>query len=472
MVVQKLTIRVAGLALCFGMVLPSQGLAADGYDCLIEPNMVVDVSSSVEGVIERVHVDRSDSVKEGQLLVELEAGVEIAAVNKARARTQMQGDLESRRSSLEFAERRLERIHKLFKKGLVSSNDLDEVETRARLARAELNKAEDEQKLAELELKRAEEALKLRRIRSPFTGVVMDRYKSPGESVEDKPILRLAQLDPLRVELYLPATEFGRIEPGRYAKVFPETNATDATENYLAKVKLVDRVIDAASGTFSVRLEIPNPKHEIPGGLRCTLSFLSKSESAAISKRRSSLESEHRKQASLIETPAEDFAIQLDEDTTDYGRESEASDYNAMDYERKPWASDYGKMDNDREKQSLAAIENDRQTESVASTYEPKSMAAPACWRVGPLADASLIESISNSLEPEVDQLTRREAPALSKNRKQYWLDLQANSERTDSVALNQILTEYHPSLRAVPRNCPKGAVNEYHAAYEPFGRR
>jgi RND family efflux transporter MFP subunit len=445
------------------MVLPSQGLAAEGegYDCLIEPNMVVDVSSSVEGVIERVLVDRSDSVKEGQLLVELEAGVEIAAVNKARARTQMQGDLESRKSSLEFAERRLERIHKLFKKGLVSSNDLDEVETRARLARAELNKAQDEQKLAELELKRAEEAIKLRRIRSPFTGVVMDRYKSPGESVEDKPILRLAQLDPLRVELYLPATDFGRIKPGRYAKVFPETNATDATEHYLAEVKLVDRVIDAASGTFSVRLEIPNPKHEIPGGLRCTLSFVSKAESAAIRERRSRLESEQSEKASTTETPAEDSALESDYNQMDAERETQSSDFNAMDYDRQPWASDYNAMDYERESQA-----------AVASTYEPQPDAPLACWRVGPLADESLIESISNSLEQEVERVTRREAPRLGQNRKQYWLYLQGNSERTNSVALNRILAEYHPQLRAVPRDCPKRKAGEYHAAYWASDRR
>ena len=441
MSMQQLSIRFAGLALCCGMALPSQGIAEQGYDCLIEPNMVVDVSSSVEGVIERVHVDRSDSVKEGQLLVELEAGVEIAAVNKARARTQMQGDLQSRQSSLEFAERRLERIHKLFKKGLVSSNDLDEVETRVRLARAELNKAQDEQKLAELELKRAEEALKLRRIRSPFTGVVMDRYKSPGESVEDKPILRLAQLDPLRVELYLPATEFGLIKPGRYAKVFPETNATDPTEHYLAEVKLVDRVIDAASGTYSVRLEIPNPKHEIPGGLRCTLSFLSESESAAIRKRRSRLESEQTEEASTTETPAEDSSLESDYDVMDAERETRVSDSSAMDFERESQAA-------------------------VASKYDPEPVAPPACWRVGPLADESLIERISNSLEPEVDRLTRREGPALSQNRKQYWLDLQGDSERIDGQGLNRILAEYHPQLRAVPRDCPKGAANEYHAGY------
>jgi len=42
---------------------------------------------------------------------------------------------------------------------------------------------------------------------------------------------------------------------------------------YTAKVVIVDRVIDAASGTFGVRLEIPNPKYELPAGLKCRVIF-------------------------------------------------------------------------------------------------------------------------------------------------------------------------------------------------------
>jgi multidrug efflux pump subunit AcrA (membrane-fusion protein) len=42
---------------------------------------------------------------------------------------------------------------------------------------------------------------------------------------------------------------------------------------YKVKVTIVDRVIDAASGTFGVRLELPNPKYRLPAGLKCKVSF-------------------------------------------------------------------------------------------------------------------------------------------------------------------------------------------------------
>lgn len=42
---------------------------------------------------------------------------------------------------------------------------------------------------------------------------------------------------------------------------------------YEASVKVVDRVIDAASGTFGVRLQLPNPGYRVPAGVKCRVRF-------------------------------------------------------------------------------------------------------------------------------------------------------------------------------------------------------
>ena len=65
--------------------------AADysGYDCLIEPNAVVDVTTREDGVIEEVSVRRGDTIKKGQDLARLESNVEKVAVDIARARAGM-----------------------------------------------------------------------------------------------------------------------------------------------------------------------------------------------------------------------------------------------------------------------------------------------------------------------------------------------------------------------------------------------
>ena len=54
------------------------------------------------------------------------------------------------------------------------------------------------------------------------------------------------------------------------ADVYPEL---PAGSKYKATVVVIDRVIDAASGTFSLFLDLPNPDHTIPGGLRCRVRF-------------------------------------------------------------------------------------------------------------------------------------------------------------------------------------------------------
>ena len=42
---------------------------------------------------------------------------------------------------------------------------------------------------------------------------------------------------------------------------------------HTATVKVIDRVFDAASGTFGVRLELPNKRGIVPGGIRCQVEF-------------------------------------------------------------------------------------------------------------------------------------------------------------------------------------------------------
>ena len=124
---------------------------------------------------------------------------------------------------------------------------------------------------AQLELLRAEETLRRHTIRSPIDGVVVQRYLSPGESVRFQPMLRLAQINPLRVEVIVPVSAFGRIQIGQRAIIHPEEPMVG---NYEAEVTIVDRVADAASGTFRVALDLPNPDYSLPSGLKCMVQFL------------------------------------------------------------------------------------------------------------------------------------------------------------------------------------------------------
>ena len=105
-----------------------------------------------------------------------------------------------------------------------------------------------------------------------------------GEYIEHKPILKLAQLNPLRVEVVAPVTYFGRNKTGVHAQVNTEYGSF---EDLVAKVVVVDRVVDAASGTFGIRLELQNEDNQVPGGLKCTVRFFNEAEEAEYARRSS-----------------------------------------------------------------------------------------------------------------------------------------------------------------------------------------
>ena len=245
---------------------------AEEFDCLIEARQTVEIRSPVEGLVESVKVQRGDLVRKGQLIVELESGPERAALNIARARAAMTGPVDAAQARVEFAKTKEKRQEELSRQKFVSPSVLDEARTERKLAESELQVAMENQKLAQLEVQRAEAVLQLHVIRSPFDGVVVDRLLDPGEFATTnikEPILKLAEIDPLNVEVVLPATLFGRIRKGDRAEVVPETSDRYSP----AQVSIVDRVIDGASGTFGVRLDLRNPGGAIPAGARCRLRF-------------------------------------------------------------------------------------------------------------------------------------------------------------------------------------------------------
>jgi RND family efflux transporter MFP subunit len=247
-----------------------EGARAEDFDCLIEPNVVASVAFAVEGQIESVAVDRGDLVRSGQVLARLESGVEKATLDLAAARVELEAALKSNEVRLEFGVRRFVRTQEMFRKDLVPIKEMDEAETAKVLAEVGVLEAKENRRLAELELVRSREVLQQKVLRSPISGVVMERLLTPGEYAKT-PVLKLAEIDPLRVEVIVPVAQLNRVTIGTRAEIVPEAPVGGT---YGARVKVVDRVVDAASGTFGVRLELPNPGHRLPAGLKCRVRFL------------------------------------------------------------------------------------------------------------------------------------------------------------------------------------------------------
>jgi len=241
-------------------------------DCIVEPSEVVELGSSVPGILNRTLVERNDFVNEGEVVAELDSRVERATLELASARAKMETSLKLRRENAAFGQRTKKRNQKLFNESTISAQDMDKVKTETYIAQLQAQQEEDNKHIAELEAVRALQSLNQRIVKSPISGVVTEKYKSVGEYVEAEPVYRIANLDPLHVELIVPTEHLGAIERGMKAQIQLQLDS-HADQSYVAVVKSVHRVADAASGTFGVLLLMPNSGLRIPSGVRCSLEF-------------------------------------------------------------------------------------------------------------------------------------------------------------------------------------------------------
>ena len=261
--------RLFSSLVLFAPALAATAQPGPGFECLIEPSQVIDMRTTVEGLIEKVHVRRGDAVRRGQVLAELQSRAERLAVESARFRARMEGQIETAENRVAYASKKLGRAEELQKEQMITAQARDEADAELRLANAELKAAHENRELARIEHQRAVEQLAMRTLTSPFDGVVLDRMLNPGDLAESgtgrKPVLRLAQIDPLRVDIVLPASLFGKVRAGTRVVIVPQGGGV----RHVAAVRMVDRVVDAASGTLVARVELPNPAGTVPSGVRC-----------------------------------------------------------------------------------------------------------------------------------------------------------------------------------------------------------
>lgn len=209
--------------------------------CMLEPSKKVAVSSPIASVINDIPVKRGQKVKRGQLLFALRSGIERANVSLAEAKAN-------------FAQRSAKRNEELYGDDLLSSHERDEIET--------------EMLVAAMELEVKKEELAMRSIYSTVDGVVIERHNNAGEYVSTNPVVEVAVLDPLYAEVLMPFERFSDFSKGQEMAIslpFP-INST-----HKAKITIIDPIIDSASGTFRMRLELPNKGYAIPAGVSCQL---------------------------------------------------------------------------------------------------------------------------------------------------------------------------------------------------------
>jgi RND family efflux transporter MFP subunit len=266
--------RLAGLAVVIALAVgPANAVAGENLraECVITPSMEVKLASAVSGLLTLVPVARGDIVSAGEVVAVIESRGQEVELELAELRAASAIEVEIAKARLKLARERAQRVSMLFDRAVVSQERLQELRAEQQLAELEQQQAQMNHRAAQLQKELAAVNLALRSIKSPIDGLVVKRLLSPGEFVhQEAQVLHLAQMDPLYVEAYLPATMLPLVIKGGSATVYPQEPVGGA---YAAEVSVVDHLLDAASGTFGVRLELPNPDRRLPAGLRCEVVF-------------------------------------------------------------------------------------------------------------------------------------------------------------------------------------------------------
>jgi RND family efflux transporter MFP subunit len=240
------------------------------FDCVIDPSEVVKLGSPIPGVLAEVKVNRGDAVTRGQPVAALESAIEAATVRLNQFRAESTAKIQAQEERLKLARSRVERYGN--PRGLVVTQDkFEEIQAEARVAEQELLREQQDKQNAQLELERSQATLDQRTIHSTIDGIVTEKKLSAGEFVNQEGyVVSLSRLDPLYVEVFLPVIYYKQVRVGMEGSVHP---APPIENTYAATISVVDHVFDPASGTFGVRLTLPNPGNTLPGGQRCKVTF-------------------------------------------------------------------------------------------------------------------------------------------------------------------------------------------------------
>lgn len=216
------------------------------------------VASEVAGLVVELRAQEGDTVRRGQTVVRLRRKTLEFRLAESRA------DLKEAEARLELAERSLERSRGLAESGVISRQQLDDVESEAAAwqGRAEAVRAE---------IARLEDDLERATITAPFSGAVVAEHVDVGEWVGvGDPVVEMVSLDDLEVVSSVPEQYFAAIRRGDEVRVIFDALPYLELEGTVSAI--VPRA-DAQARTFPVKVRIANPDLAIGVGMLARIAF-------------------------------------------------------------------------------------------------------------------------------------------------------------------------------------------------------
>jgi RND family efflux transporter MFP subunit len=244
----------------------------------LEPFQEVDVRAKVAGYVHGIFVDIGSHVKRGDLLAtltvpELESDRDQAAAAVQRREAEViraEQQLKLAQAASQLAELTYNRLSAVDKShpGLIAMQELDTALDREQEAYAQVSAGQAALGAAKAALteavgnqKQVQAMVDYARIKAPFDGVISRRYVHTGAmvpagtttTVQGTPIVRISQLDPLRLVVYIPASLAPRVHVAT-----PLTVQFSGAGALTVPIARIADAVDTASRTMRAEADVPN----------------------------------------------------------------------------------------------------------------------------------------------------------------------------------------------------------------------
>lgn len=218
----------------------------------VAPVQGVTVSADLPGVVARISFESGASVREGDLLVQLDTKQEQAQLAQQQAR------LVANEAARELARLNFERLQGLVNDGAITRAEYDR-------AAAELKQTSAQQAQTEAQIEEIRAAIERKTIRAPFSGILglrqinLGQYLSAGAAV-----VPLQSLDPIYVNFGVPQQDSGQVRVGQTVRI---TTEDLAGSTFAGRITASNSIIDEATRNIQIQATLANPDGKLRPGM-------------------------------------------------------------------------------------------------------------------------------------------------------------------------------------------------------------
>lgn len=246
------------------------------FDAELRPYQEVELHARATGYLDKMMVDAGDVVKENQLIAALDVPELKFDLQNAQA-MQRKSAAEVQRVKAEYEEAHLE-LTRLEAAGkaqpnLIAGQDMDSARLKDASAKASLDVATEEGNVMATGVKKFQTMLDYTQIEAPFAGVITRRYSDVGSLIQagtssgSQPLVRLSQIDKLRVAFPISVSYVAAVKEGDEAEV----RIPALGQSFKGKISRISQKVETATRTMEAQVDLPNPDGKLIAGVYATV---------------------------------------------------------------------------------------------------------------------------------------------------------------------------------------------------------